>query len=51
MYELRTGEVVDQYSREIGDPCPSSFYYRNVDAVQSEYSNADVRGMFEPIQD
>lgn len=50
VYELRTGEVVDQYSREIGDPCPGSFYYRNVDAVQSEYSNADVRDMFEPIQ-
>ncbi|SDE12526.1 hypothetical protein [Glycomyces harbinensis] len=51
VYELRTGEVVDQYSREIGDPCPDSFYYRNVNVVQSGYSAADVRELFHPIQD
>lgn len=51
VYELRTGEVVDEYSREIGDPCPDRFYYRNINAVQSEYSDADVRAMFDPIQD
>lgn len=51
VYELRTGEVVEQYRREIGDPCPDRFYYRYVNAVQSEYSAADVRGMFDPVQD
>ncbi|GAB3655532.1 hypothetical protein [Glycomyces tarimensis] len=54
-YELRTGEVVEEYSEEIGDPCPDELEYEYylIDSVPSEYdsdySNADVRAMFERL--
>lgn len=54
-YEVRTGELVAEYSEEIGDPCPEEleyeYYYFDVvpGEYDSDYSDADVRGIFAPI--
>lgn len=58
-YELHTGELVADYAEEIGDPCPEEleydYYYALGDSVPSEYdstyTDADVRSVFERLQD
>ncbi|WP_158630258.1 hypothetical protein [Glycomyces terrestris] len=55
-YELRTGRLVADYAREIGDPCPdrldgtyTSVYIYSSDSMlqmASEFSDADFRGLF-----
>lgn len=57
-YELRSGELVGDYSAEIGDPCPGELSYTNrhgFDIVpskyNSDYSDADVRSIFAPLVD
>jgi hypothetical protein len=58
-YALQTGEVVADYAREIGNPCPdtldgtySTIYFSISDTsmtMASEYSDADFRGMFNDL--
>ncbi|WP_152486979.1 hypothetical protein [Nocardiopsis halotolerans] len=57
-YELRTGELVEDYSEEIGDPCPATLEYDShsfIDRVpgsyDSDYSDADVRSIFDRLMD
>jgi hypothetical protein len=60
-YEFRTGTLVEDYTREIGNPCPdrldgtvSSIYISMSDtflSMASEYSDADFRDMFAPLMD
>ncbi|MQM26022.1 hypothetical protein [Glycomyces albidus] len=55
-YELRTGELVSEYTREIGDPCPdyldgtysTVYVYWSGDmlGMASEFTDAEFRGMF-----
>ncbi|MEU6246727.1 hypothetical protein [Glycomyces sp. NPDC047010] len=58
-YELRTGEAVADYSRQIGEPCPDTMdgtystvyfsYYGDFMSLASEYTDAEFRGMFSGI--
>ncbi|MFE1397221.1 hypothetical protein ACFW53_04695 [Nocardiopsis dassonvillei] len=56
-YELRTGELVEEYSEEIGDPCPDVLEYDSyyLDSVPSEYdsdySDAGIRAVFDRLMD
>jgi len=60
-YSLKTGELVDEYAREIGDPCPNrldgtfetiSFYVSDsFMSMASEYTDEDFRNMFTRLQD
>lgn len=56
-YALRTGELVAEYTKEIGDPCPDEleYEYYAFDVVpgeyDSDYSDKDVRGIFAPLLD
>jgi hypothetical protein len=60
-YSLRTGERVEEYAREIGDPCPNridgtyqTIYFsssENFLTLASEYSNEDFRNLFAPLMD
>ncbi|GAB3448723.1 hypothetical protein GCM10027570_22510 [Streptomonospora sediminis] len=58
-YSLRTGEPVNNYSEEIGDPCPSVLEYETSTYLDlgppseydSDYSDADVRGIFDRLMD
>lgn len=56
-YELHSGELVEEYTEEIGDPCPEELEYESyfLDIVpgeyDSDYSAADVRGMFDRLMD
>lgn len=55
-YELRTGALVTEYTREIGNPCPdyldgtyntiSIYISGDTLGMASEYTDADFRGMF-----
>jgi hypothetical protein len=59
VFELRTGEQVDSYTVQFdGNPCPEvleySYYYTDLgppSEVEAEVSNADVRSVFERLQD
>ncbi|GAA4913630.1 hypothetical protein LX16_2201 [Stackebrandtia albiflava] len=57
-YELKTGERVARYTAHIGDPCPMILYYESFTGighppseVDSDYSDADVRGVFDRLMD
>jgi len=60
-YELKTGELVSDYSREIGNPCPnrldgtySTIYWASSGTsmtMASEYSDEDFREMFADLMD
>jgi hypothetical protein len=60
-YSLKTGELVDEYAREIGDPCPNTLdgtfttiYFSYSDTsmtMASEYSDEDYRNMFAGLMD
>ncbi|GAA2153790.1 MULTISPECIES: hypothetical protein [Glycomyces] len=60
-YSLKTGELVDEYAREIGDPCPNrldgtyntiSLYISDTTmTMASEYSDEDFRNMFTRLMD
>jgi hypothetical protein len=60
-YSLKTGELVDEYAREIGDPCPNtldgtyntiSLYVSDTSmTMASEYSDEDFRNMFTRLMD
>jgi len=58
-YELRTGELVADYTREIGDACPDTMdntfetvylsWSGSSMSLASEFTDADFRGMFSGI--
>ncbi|MBB5998986.1 hypothetical protein [Streptomonospora salina] len=58
-YSLRTGKPVNDYSEEIGDPCPPVLEYESSTYLDlgppsdydSDYSDADVRGIFDRLMD
>ena len=57
-YELRSGEPVARYSEEVGDPCPEVLEYTSSphldvvpDKYDSDYSDADVRAIFDPLME
>lgn len=60
-YSLKTGELVEEYAREIGDPCPdrldgtfSTVYFFVSDtsmSMASEYTDEAFRNMFSPLMD
>ena len=58
-YELRTGELVEDYSEEVGDPCPGELQYTNNSLMgdivpstyDSDYTDADVRSIFDRLMD
>lgn len=60
-YALRTGEVVEEYAREIGNPCPSTLdgtfntIFITVSdssmSMASEYTDEQFRNMFSPLMD
>ncbi|WP_152521269.1 hypothetical protein [Nocardiopsis ganjiahuensis] len=57
-YELRSGELVADYSAEVGDPCPGVLEYGSSpyldivpDEYDSDYSDADVRAIFDRLMD
>lgn len=57
-YELATGELVAEYSEEVGDPCPAvleydSYTYLDIvpNTYDSDYSNADVRAIFDRLME
>jgi hypothetical protein len=60
VFELRTGKQVDSYTEEFdGDPCPEFLEYTTYGGfdhgppseVEAEVSDADVRSVFERLQD
>ncbi|MQM25911.1 hypothetical protein [Glycomyces albidus] len=59
VYQLRTGQAVDSYTVQFnGDPCPEilqyTYYYTDLgppSEVEAEVSDADVRSVFERLQD
>ncbi|MFG3340828.1 hypothetical protein [Glycomyces sp. NPDC048151] len=60
-YALQTGELVEDYAREIGNPCPNtldgtfntiSFFISDTAmSMASEYTDEQFRNMFAPLQD
>jgi hypothetical protein len=58
VYELRTGKEIDSYTKQFdGDPCPEeleyTYYYTDLgppSTVEAEVSDAQVRSVFEPLQ-
>lgn len=61
-YEFKTGTLVADYTREIGDPCPelldgtyTTIYFvshgNGVSAMASEYTDEAFRGMFADLMD
>ncbi|MDN3241502.1 hypothetical protein [Glycomyces tritici] len=60
-YALQTGELVEEYAREIGDPCPdtldgtyATIFVQISDtslSMASEYTDEDFRDMFAPLMD
>lgn len=56
-FELRSGEPVEEYTAEIGDPCPAEleYDYYYFDSVPGEYNSdytaADLRGIFDRLMD
>ncbi|MEU5154030.1 hypothetical protein [Glycomyces sp. NPDC021274] len=60
-YALQTGEVVEEYTREIGNPCPSTLdgtystifisFSDSSFSMASEYTDEDFRNMFTPLMD
>lgn len=56
-YEFRTGELVEDYTEEIGEPCPDELLYDSyfLDSVPSEhnsdYSDAQLRSVFDRLMD
>ncbi|MGH8876169.1 MAG: tetratricopeptide repeat protein [Stackebrandtia sp.] len=57
-YEVKTGERVASYTKEIGDPCPAVLKYETYgvdigppDEVESDYTDKAVRSMFQRLMD
>jgi hypothetical protein len=60
-YEFKTGELVEDYTREIGNPCPDrldgtyhTIYLSSSSeflTMASEYTDEDFRGMFTDLMD
>lgn len=58
-YELRTGKLVEDYSAQIGDPCPDVLEYETSfdfdtgppSEYDSRYSDADLRAVFDRLMD